>query len=74
MRTWSDMTSFLFTSSYLGFGGMCFGLGWIVLSILSNIPLGVTVGIGVIITMIGIAVTINALSKLEKIEVSEDNV
>lgn len=62
----------LFSSSYFGFGAMFFGLGWLVLSMVSHIPFGVVTGLGAIITAIGTGVTVHALSKLEKIEVSEN--
>ena len=62
----------LFSSSYFGFGAMFFGLGWLVLSVVEHIPFGVVTGLGAIITAIGTGVTVHALSKLEKIEVSEN--
>lgn len=62
----------LFSSSYFGFGAMFFGLGWLVLSMVQHIPFGVVTGLGAIITAIGTGVTVHALSKLEKIEVSEN--
>jgi hypothetical protein len=42
----------LFSSSYFGFGAMFFGLGWLVLSMVSHIPFGVVTGLGAIITAI----------------------
>ena len=62
----------LFSSSYFGFGAMFFGLGWLVLSMVQHIPFGVVTGLGAIVTAIGTGVTVYALSKLEKIEVSEN--
>lgn len=67
------MSNILFTSSYFGFAGMFFGLGWLLLSIISNMPLGFATAIGAVITAVGTAVVVNALSKLEKIEVSEND-
>jgi len=67
------LSNILFTSSYLGFGAMFFGLGWVTLSIVSSVPLGVITVVGAVITAVGTAVVINALSKLEKIEVTEND-
>jgi|TARA_B110000438_G_C15696451_1_gene599156 hypothetical protein len=71
-RGFEELSNLLFTSSYFGFGGMFFGLGWLLLSLITNMPLGIITVIGGVITASGTAVVINALSKLEKIEVSEN--
>lgn len=72
-RGFKKLSNILFTSSYLGFGAMFFGLGWVTLSIISSVPLGAITAVGTAITAVGTAVVINALSKLEKIEVTEND-